>query len=730
MRHCTVTTLIISAALLGCGPRIIPTSIYAGSVTDVGAETAPAWASMQPGERVVVSSLGSCRTQFGDSLDALEDQGTPLAQQAWAHKARVMTIEESVVRVADEKNQAGYIALHVRDDGEDRWLRLDGGGDRGCVQPLTPTVAEAMNRTGESVVFTPWANACTAVEAAGQAPRSALLEADAGSTMRIEELVFAPAGATNKGSGGEPWLLMNGGTLRVRADVLSQCFSSADGADAIEPPEDASRMLHMTADRCIADEDDGKHHLACTTTVGVWEGLAEEDALSLRLVRRTLGPVHFLAGRPVTGARWANAVVAVTMGERNDDRVSSLYEVMDRTIAKAMSSDDGAVRMANEDDPAVTYNVHVEVSDIRISGLATSTSDESSQYQDGTRTEPNPKKATARQRVSDAEIALNEAEADYNSSVVKAKAAREACVTACDQIGNALAAEMCKGGCSLVQPSNDGVTSAKSELSNARSALSSTPDTIQVPVMRTWNYTKTHYSRETSATLRIRMKPRGGEERSLSIPLSKKWTDYKVEADAAHNVKGHQPDEGPIRSERALVPFIAKQASAQLTDKLRSAISRATIEQALEAMRQGGAPNKRGYEDVDALAFALAGARLVEPVQRGRGSVPSGDKPYPLPIKAVRLAQDQCVVAVAVAAPDSGATITMRGQQERFGDKRDRSYAAVEICSEDLDSDRLQSLAVHSDDGGNVRWGLYRSAAKYAPSAAVTAITSRQEGSP
>ncbi|HHH31475.1 MAG TPA: hypothetical protein ENK57_24440 [Polyangiaceae bacterium] len=717
--------------LAACGPPRVASQTYALSLANDPDATLPAaWAHFMPGERVVLAPSEGCPVEIADDVDALEDQPGELKKAPWLEKASAWQIDDSMVRVADDTG-GGYLALAISQGTQHHWLRLDAGETLSCVQPVTPAIIAALKLRGTTQVFTPWKPGCREIQAAGHAPRSALLESEPGTTLQVDDVVFAPKLATDSGPGGEPWVEMNNRTLRVRADVIASCFTDGAGG-AIEPPDDASAMLHMPAERCTEDEHDGKRHMKCTTTVGVWEGVTQDRAVALQLVHRTLGPVHFLDGRPVSGGRWADAVVAVTMGERSDSRVAALYDVMERTIAETVAAEDGAVRIATVDDPAVTYRVDVEVSKVSIGELETRTSIETSEYQDGTRTEPNPKKAEARDRVANAEAAMAEAEADYQSDLAQGEALREGCISACNEAKNQLARDLCKAGCKIPQVSQSGVNNARSELAQARAQLENTPDTIEIPIMKTWSYDKKHFARSTDATLSIVMQPTGGEARRFTIPLSMRWTDYEVEADPEHNVKGHRPDRGPIDNANALVPFIAKQANARLSEKLRAAISQATIREALAALAAEGTQAKAGYEDVDAMAYALAGRRLRTPVQRGRGAVPASDRPYPLPAKAAPLTGDECLVAVAVVA-DGGATITIRGNDGRHGDLRDKSYAAVEICGSELPGDTrvVDDLAIFSRSGSNVRWGLYRAAASGAlgetDGATRGAVTAKEE---
>ena len=125
----------------------------------------------------------------------------------------------------------------------------------------------------------------------------------------------------------------------------------------------------------------------------------------------------------------------------------------------------------------------------------------------------------------------------------------------------------------FVQPSDSGVRNARSELAEAESVLSQTPDTITVPIMKDWSYTKRMYARSTRAVLALSMQAAdAGQPTVKRIPLVHEWSDYEVQADNAHNVKGHSPDLGPIQNAEALVPFVAEQAGKVMAaERIKSA---------------------------------------------------------------------------------------------------------------------------------------------------------------
>jgi hypothetical protein len=196
----------------------------------------------------------------------------------------------------------------------------------------------------------------------------------------------------------------------------------------------------------------------------------------------------------------------------------------------------------------------------------------------------------------------------------------------------------------------------------------------------------------------------------IAIPLSVNWSDYEVEADPAHNVPGHRPDQGPLQNPEALIPFIADQASGALALRLKAAISNAAVEQAMKAfIAAGNEPPKPGYESVDAVAFETAQARLGRVVLRGKANLAAGGAPFVLPSRAARLAPDECLLAVAVGPAETAVDLNLRTPNGAHGDLRGASLAAVEICQNELaQQNTVEALELRSKIGGDVRWGLYR----------------------
>lgn len=214
---------------------------------------------------------------------------------------------------------------------------------------------------------------------------------------------------------------------------------------------------------------------------------------------------------------------------------------------------------------------------------------------------------------------LSEAETDFqNKKADFDRLKREA--RECDRVASEqkeawariAAGTGCAAADAIIQPSDSEVVAARNELSAAETQLANMPDTITVPIMADWPYTKKLFSRSVSSTLSISLQPADAPTpKTFQTPLQYTWQDYEVVADAAHNVPGHAADRGPIDNAEGLVPYIAAAASNAIATRFRAAMAEAQIEAARRAMAAAGIEAaKPGYETIDALAYDSVGRRL------------------------------------------------------------------------------------------------------------------------
>ena len=699
--------LLTAFCLIACGGKVVSTARYADATGDP-----KSWDALLPGKRIVLSM--PCPITTGASFADLENGGSPLSAQPGAAKASVFDIVDSSVKTGFD----GFVGLQVRaKDGSSIWLKLPAGARSSCVYPAPDGVDEVAALAGKKLVFAPWRDTCREVVAVGEAPAAMLVDADPGLELEVASFtVGAPtAAARQQGQpGGALWVVMNGGALEVRSDVVKSCFAPAGE----KRPESVTSLVRLPAGRCLESDDGGKRHIECRSTLGIWSGPVSDRAIELRAVRRTMGAVHFVDGRPVSGARYAKAVVSVTQGAASDPRGRALNDALDQSVRRALASDpSGNVRVSSPGAADVTYKLHVEVQSLSIGPLDRQETTGTSQYKIRDEIRDNPDKPRARERVQNARDTLQNEERSYQEEVRLWEQAKQAALDECRrqaaQMQSDSNRQIANTGCDIasvagqfVKPSDSSVQNARSELSSAESELAGMPDTITVPIMGTHVYPKIVYRRATSATLTLSMQGVNDERPAvLPIRLAHHWEDYEVKPDPAHNVQGHSPDRRPIESDDALVPFVAEKASAELALRLRAALSQAAIEEAKRAfIEAGNAPPKPGYEAVDAIAFETAGKRLDRAVLRGEAALAKASR-FSLPVRSAQPPADGCVLAVAVADAGSATDLSLTTPDAYAADLRGGSLAVLEACGAEVQA--LTELALSSKLGGSARWGLY-----------------------
>jgi hypothetical protein len=709
----------------GCAPGLLP--LDTGALDD-DPGAAALRALLAPGRRVALREARGCDAVMAPDLgDLLSDKGRKLGTAPAEKVPSLWRVDDARVRLQRD-DAPGLLAVRLVDDaGAASWIRFDTtplpvvgaaaptGRPFTCLVAADDAILAAAALAGKKVVFAPWKDTCTRLEATGAGAMSTLLEGDAGAPLTATGLVSL--------EGNRPWVGLERDTVRVPHDVLRDCFADAAGGGETRPR--AFPLVHTALGRCVRGDDAGKEHLECRSTLGVWEGQPpENDRIALRLVRRTLGPVHFTDGRPVTGARYARTLVAVSTGKPADDRARALYAAMEASIARTLAEGDGSIRVASASDPKLGYRLQVDAADLRIGELERRQVEETSVYQDGERDVPNPAYARAQASVRAGEDQLEtarrhhaEQQQEYEKNKENVAAARQTCLQACDVNTNAQMRAACKVGCeggSAVggalngTPAGAEVDAAELSLRQARDALAATPTTVKEPIMKRWAYAKIAYSRPVSASLRLTVEPKGGAPRTFPLPLALTWKDDEIHADAPHNVRGHDPDRGPIDHPEAVVSLLAAKASEALAERLRAVLEQAELDDAKKALA-GGDPGKPGFEAVEAKALDAAGPRLRQAAQRGSTRLLAG-VPLPLPSEAVTLGPGDCVLAIAVAEETSPDTIvTLSSEDGAFADLRGKHFAAVEACQSELPSGQdTVRLGVKSASGGDVRWGLYR----------------------
>lgn len=698
MTHRT-STLVSGLALLtlfGCGGGLRATS----SISD------DEWKPVQQGKEVVLYS-GSpaapdaseaaaakavCLTKLGKTREELRaGGGTPLGDAPWSASASAWTIQSSLVDDLGATAPDVYLELRKSGSTEQLWLYSKASTDLSCVYASAPGMKEAGLAIGKQFTWAPWRSTCSEIVAGGPRFKTLIESTPDGAALAADRVTLGAAG---------PIVNFAGGDLRVTPATLQACFAEAGSADAKLPEAGALALLRVSPQRCESERQGAGTHVACRSTVGAWNS----DGSGIHGVRRTLGPVHFLDGKPVNGKRFARAVVAMDTGKASNSRETTLYAAIRGAASELISRGDDSVRIAPLGDPSVTSNVKIVVRDVSIGELRTTRSRLESRYVVSTETVRNTNKDSARSQLEQAEQMVSSKRSECNSMPTSDFSASQACVDRCVANSGGLAAATCGftckdagGNSGAKDECNNAVDRAQSALDNARNEYNSMPDTVTNTIYGQWPYERIDYARKVTAVIQTESQSVGNAQKQATDPLEFEATDYEVVADGAHEVSGHSARRDFIDSPDSILPNLAERASAIAIKRLREALSQGAIDAALRALQASGGQAKAGYEAVDAMAFDVVGKRLVKAERYGDagGSVPTQD---------VKLAGGECLLAVAVSA-DSASEVGLHTADGRFADQRKRPFATLELCSGEWTGEKPPATVL---EGARVHWAVYR----------------------
>jgi hypothetical protein len=717
--------LFLVSLSLGCGGTTT-LARYAAS------NDAPGIDALLPGKKVSLNaSAGQCAsTLSSDDPDVvLGGNGAPIGGLPWA-SGSVWTIRDSRV---SRSNQTVALQLTSDDGKETHWVRLPAAGES-CVYPVdSAQVAGFSARIGKKLVFAPWMRTCSAIEAAGPSAQALLFDSDPGSSLPVTAVTVAPA-STLRAATPVPWMVFAKGAVRVRADVVDTCFA-AEGTEDATPPSGVRDLLRSTKAQCPNDMVEGKTHVACRSSVGVWEGVVNDSTVSLQMVRRTLGPVHFVGGKPMSREAFARAVVAVSFGAAPTAREQALYDSLRGAVAAGLAGQGGLVRATTAGDTSATMELYIGASQLTIGDLQTAETSDQTTYKDHQETHPNPKKADLRKAVGDSDRQINNAQSEIQraqQAVTDAEANRQkeeelkqeainTCKDRANSISNPLARSAALMGCTgadiAVNP-DGGVPEAQQALSEARNHLSeaqgrkasaeadlaSTPDTVTEWVMMPWTYKKKVVSRTVSVQLETKVTPKGGAPNGQTQPVQLTLSDMQVDDDPAHNVAGHAPNPDIVRTPDNLVPQIAAKLAEMLGGRLHQILTEEQQSAALRLFAEaGGEPAREEYRKVDAVAFEAVGPRLKKATRRGSGTATAVG--LSLPASLVEIGAHGCMLAVAIASDPADGALKLATPSGSHADLRGASAALVEICADD--GPPPDTITVTAKASTKVRWGLY-----------------------
>jgi len=677
-----VSGLVLGALGAGCGGGLHSAS----SLSDGD------WSPIHEGKQLVLfADSASCTTKFAKTREELKNgSGTSLSDAPWAKSASAWTVKSSLVDDLGNSSPDVYLELDQAGSHEHVWLYAKESTGLACVHPAIAGVSEANLALGKRFSWAPWKASCNEIVAGGARFQALIEHEPDGSALTADRVTLTGSGALVNLAGGE---------LLVTPSTLRDCFAEAGSADAKLPQGSALALLRVAPERCETEHQGASTHVACRSTVGAWN----RDETGIHGVRRTLGPIHFLDGKPVSGKRFARAVVAMDTGKASNDRETTLYAAIRGAASDLIGHGDDSVRIAPLGDPAVTSNVKIVVRDVTIGELRTTKMQLSSRYVVRETTVRNEAKTSAHSELQQAEQLLSQKRDECAAMPTTDFSASQACVDRCVASSGGLAAATCgftckdAGGNSGARDEcNNALDRAQSLLNNARSQYDAMPDSITNTEYGQWPYERIDYARKVSAVIQTDSSSGMGQKQA-SDPLEFEATDYQVQADGAHNVAGHSARRDFIDSPDSILPNLAERASGIAVKRLREALSQGAIDAALRALAASGGKAKPGFEAVDAMAFDVVGKRLIK-------AESYGDATGALPTSGLSLASGECVLAVAVSV-DAASEVSLRTEDGRFADQRKRPFATLELCPAEFGAAKPPATLM---EGARVHWAVYR----------------------
>ncbi|MCC6648335.1 MAG: hypothetical protein IT374_22545 [Polyangiaceae bacterium] len=660
------------------------------------------WPALRPGSRVLVHAGPSCDLRHGTSLPGAlgADKGAPKLEGG---TSGVGTVGRALVDPGAKR-----VAFELTGDGRTDFVSMPFDG-AGCLYPPDlPGYAEAKAATGKRFVFAPWKLSCDTVLAVGRSASGILFEGEGA------EVTASGVGVFDDSKGVPmPWVTFSA-KFAVPMQTFDACFEAVE-SELAKAPTDLRRLLHLEDKQCASSDYKGKPHLECTSSLGVWQVEIDDVTLKATLRHQTLGTAHFLGPRLMDGEAFAKVVVGLELGQATDERQGAVVLAMTEAVRATLASEAGGARVTTKHDPAATVQVRLSLADLSVGELQTTEERETVTYRDHEEDVPNPKKAerdatadAAEAAVPVAEQALKDAEARFEES----KKTRERIADECrDQAkkagtwGGILGGAACGAATDaaadvlLVSSARSQLQKARADASSARTAANAEPATTRRWVMLPWTYTKKAYRRTVSVNVDLTVAPKGGEPTRANEPLRLDLTDWEVQADARHGVKGHAPDENLLRRPDALADRIASQVSGHVQARLRAVLLAEERRTAADALATAGIEVTR--EDnvvVDAAAFAAVGSRIVKAERRGTAKVSSS----PIVIDGIDLREGECLLAVAAAVAPADAPVVLWAKDRRVIDERARSSAFVELCGPP------RPFTLELPRGGTARWAVYR----------------------
>ncbi len=730
--------LVASSVLLACGSArepLIPVSRYlAANPKDANAP----WAKLDVGSRVAVTASDGCIEQVVSN--AASTAGPPLSKTSWSRPDQLYTVVDAVLLPGEE----GHLALTLHgDDGSLDVVRIPQGKSPTCIAPASDRQGAVATWLNKPLRFQPEQAQCRALELSGSNVRTRLADA---SPVVFQSLTTAPSHATGKGTPAV-WLESTDG-LRVRADVVATCFDLAEAAAEATPREttatdgrprsrfnvdrpreavgsrhDPLGLLHVDVRACRKEATNAGEHIECATPAGLWLGQYADDQISLRLVRRTVGALHLIDGVLVAPQGFAANVVALRTATAEDASVDDLQKRMRQEAARVLTTDE-SVRVSESDSDRANLEILVDIGDVQVAAVATRTQMMPHEYQDGTKTEPNPQKAQARSAVSSAKEGIEQAKEQCKEKREQAKESYQNCLNlakSTSNLANGKTEQTIQAGgeaaCAIYKmamSSNcaDDIAAAREKYQSAQETEQSTPATIEVPVMKTTQYAKKILSRTVRGRVSMSGSLDGAALPAVAQPFEATVEDYEVEGDAAKKIEAHRATAPWLADERAAVPAVAPQMASWVVGQVRSVLGRAAIARAKAALRRSGEEVAAGTEALHGLALQIGGERIRSVVEAG---TTSAGKSALLPVP--KATPNECVLVVATLPEGSSGKLSLAARD--ISDQRGKPFASVELCADD-DASKVELTSTTEEP---VQWATYRVTSFDSPAPAKTATT-------
>lgn len=422
------------------------------------------------------------------------------------------------------------------------------------------------------------------------------------------------------------------------------------------------------------------HHLECRTPLGVWVGNYDQNDINLVLKQQTVGAVHFVNQTPVESSTFADTIVGLKVIKNANKKLKPATNTMQKIIRELTQKATADVRFTLDMKEKKSFAIELSIKKVRFSPVQTSSMSKSSRYLARTRMVHNPNHDTAKSAVSSARSTLKSVKAEYKRDYAQAKKVQRLCRKAANRLareassrlgafGGLVASTAGNTGCSFIEPSRSDLNQAENYLSTAKSTLNNTPRKIEDKVYKNWSYKQKLYTRDMELVVNARILNENNEEtQSKNFTISNRMSDYEIESDEKHNVKGHRADLNAFKDDSILIRKAQPEIHNYLSDFLNKQIYQFTLFTAASITKSF----TRSKTISDTLAFAaqIAGYRIISSLHSFNKSFNKNH------VQISSISQQECILVVAVG-DERGVKISSSIQ---ISDVRSKTPAWIEYC--------------------------------------------------